>query len=1259
MASGNVHYVYKETRLNLEPQSASSIVQVQVSSANGLNPSRPSSHRTSGISLSAEEKAYRIKNLATASSIYTRKSRASPRSFLWRVLDNDTVLSIRVADVCKKQKESDATLILHIRFSSPLRTSCIGFADSAEHDALTVFAIDYANNLHAITLRPDVFRKRSVTDGGLGDAVKTHSPPGFGFKHPHRLVAVTPDQFIVTMHDGGILRFDKNKSQDGRHIEQNDGNGRILTDRVLAINGNLWKETIYNVSGWGQSLRGLVPFPLGQRQTVKYDKINMELTAATSAAVTSMGHNDTAFLFTICLDHRMRVWDVRTGQILYTGDIVDSNRDPQDNDGKWTIEPSQHNLIRIVETAQGQCLVVTYSPVGSGEFKFWKVKANNQGSILVADCFPKHTLHPPPTGQNETWTMADFGVALHEEGPELWALWKNNLSYRVRALQVHLKSSKAPFSAPWTGVFLDNISPVAQRATKCDPTDETERWLDLIFSPGRFARSTLETALAMYEKGSGTAKDSSSKGSKTLAESICAVIGSAVSLDHNSKGDTDHEQFRKDSGLQWKRFYRLLVELDKQRGEALALVVDSELGMPWVLCADLAGAVRQCSNLDLVSHNMSAPEKNSEEVARLIKTGLDFVGHFREDIEQLCRAALRSEMFEDSDMTDEERLQFFYDKAAFYLTVPDDVANEVVYSLGQNFRTVTPALYEDLFDLLKADSDENSRELQYAFTPLGQSLVVRATQDTSELHWQILFSQLILLVHMEFEIDDEEATLHARFDIGAVYRKMLTTLRRLEHIKWMTKTEMTAPVPASSRQSLSLPGTASPALSRRSKDEPHTVTALEGILGHLLGVTETDNQPLMSSITDVVTNLCAHDSDIELLPHLHQCFLLKADRPDLALQLSPFADQDCFSTYVQGRVFLALQDYDTAAEYFKKAAIGLSKLHPDHLVTMPILIIGLGISMKHIGKHSCGLLDDMEWKLLNSGLPKYYSHIVNLFDKQKAYSFVIDFARLALQFTDKNDPESAAIDAEILSRLFTAATTISHFDMAHSALLSMKDEAMQKSYLCRLVEKMCETGQNRELVALPFAGLQDKVDEILLEKCKTVKDVLHSPVPYHQVLYAWRVSRNDYRGGAAVLHDRLQKLRHMGEGDKLGAEDVMDTQVTRQYLLLINALSCIEPKQAFILEDLPEDERIGQMKLGDVVDMESLKAVVGNRDDAFLDNIDRAMAKNSRRPQETPRKAITLADLRKQYQEELDRIVAIQTDQFEFTGDEADEMDIS
>jgi nuclear pore complex protein Nup160 len=1000
----------------------------------------------------------------------------------------------------------------------------------------------------------------------------------------------------------------------------------------------------------------LVPFQ--RNPTIRYDKINMELTAAASTAVTTMGHSDTAFLFTICLDHRMRVWDVRTGQILYTGDILNTRRDPEDV-GKWTVDPSQSNLIRIVENSRGQCLVVTYSPDGSGEFKFWKVKANDQGSIHVADCFPGAHLTPPSPSSLDVWNLADFAVTQQSDGPELWTMWKNNTSYRVHKLQVQPRNGSDPFGDGWKAVQIENTVPTVRASGPWNPTDSAEKWLDLIFFPGRFSKSTLETALAMYEKGLGTYKETSSKVGRSIAESICSVLGSTTTLDRSpSGGGADYDQYRNTGETQWMRFWRLLLELDKQRGEALSLVFDPVEGMIWVACADLIAAVRQCSDLDRVYYNLQTPEKKNEDVTALVSAGLTFVESFSDSMHELSRAALRAELYEDSARSDSERMQLFLDRAGFWPSVTDEDCAQVIDTLGQNYQMVTARLYEDLFDLITATSEANSQELREQFTGFGRKVVVRAVQETIELHWQILFSQLILLVHMEFDIESEEASpLHSRFEVGLVYRRLIDALRRLEHLRWMAKTELSISVSKSGGS-----GSSSPALTKRSQDENNTITALEGLTGHLFGLPESNNMPLLSSITDLVLDLCAPSSTTVLYTWLLQCRLLKQDRPDLALELNPFADQDAFSTYVQGRVFLALRDHDTASFYFRKAAIGLS------------------MSIKHLDRHSSGLLDDTEWNLLNSGLPNYYAHIVSLYDRQKAYSYVMEFSRLALQFVQPGNHEAAGIKTEMLSRLFAASTSISHFEEAHSALLSMDDEALQKSYLRKLVEKMCETGQSSALISLPFSGLQTKVDDILGDKCRATRDVL-AGVPYHQILYAWRISHNDYRGAAAVLLDRLQKLRRAGEGDKVnngGAEDALDTQVTRQYLLLINALSCVAPHEAYILEDVlpgdedgsnPQKQKGGEDDLEGQLDelvkqLDAETAEEGGADEETTPEQDAALAEKVKRfaarsTQELPaRRFLMLADLRKQYQQELDRIVAIQNNQFAFSAED-DLMDLA
>jgi nuclear pore complex protein Nup160 len=261
-------------------------------------------------------------------------------------------------------------------------------------------------------------------------------------------------------------------------------------------------------------------------------------------------------------------------------------------------------------------------------------------------------------------------------------------------------------------------------------------------------------------------------------------------------------------------------------------------------------------------------------------------------------------------------------------------------------------------------------------------------------------------------------------------------------------------------------------------------------------------------------------------------------------------------------------------------------------------------------------------------LPRYYYHIVSLFDKEKFYSYVVDFARIALQFSSPGSIENYILDlrTELHSRLFNAALQTSRYDVAYSALTFFTNHALQLSSLRALVYRMCETSSASELIDLPFIGLQSAVDDILAQKCQSIIDV-NASIPYHKILYAWRIKRNDFRGAAAVSLERLQKLQQSGDGDKaLGSgpgTDGLDTPVTKQYLMLINALSCVDPKQAWILSEPPPNK----------------PGPSGSGSSAH-----------------EKRKVVTLDDARKGYQEELDRIAAIENNQFAFEG--GDEMDL-
>ncbi|RSM16546.1 hypothetical protein CEP52_000235 [Fusarium oligoseptatum] len=237
MDSGETQYLFKETRVNLEPPAPSNVVTIRVPS----NSIHGRGHRKPARDGSGEdETSFRLKTLATSSSIYHRQWHDTPRSFLWRILEEGTLLSIRAVDVCKKTQAPDAPLVLNFHFAVPIQQGCVAFSDPEEHDSLCVFVLDQAFQLYSFTLRPDLFRKRAAVDAGLSELGKVQAPSGLGFKSPHRMVAVTAETLLVTVNDGGMIRLDKNKSHEP--------------------SAPLWTESFFNVQGWAQNLRSLLPF---------------------------------------------------------------------------------------------------------------------------------------------------------------------------------------------------------------------------------------------------------------------------------------------------------------------------------------------------------------------------------------------------------------------------------------------------------------------------------------------------------------------------------------------------------------------------------------------------------------------------------------------------------------------------------------------------------------------------------------------------------------------------------------------------------------------------------------------------------------------------------------------------------------------------------------------------------------------------------------------------------------------------------------
>ena len=218
MATMGPFNAYKETRLNLDPATQGSTIAIRLPKhgESTLSSKAPRRFEFAEPAVAEDEGTFRQKNLATAASIYHRKHHKTPKSFLWRVLEDGGVLSIRAVDVSKQSGAADYNLTLRLRFHHSIKPGCIAFSDSKEHDVLSAFVLTDDNSLYTLSLRPDHFRKPSSTEDNIGDWCKSYLSGQFFTKKAFRLVALGADEVLLSYTTGDFTRLARKSGGDGK-----------------------------------------------------------------------------------------------------------------------------------------------------------------------------------------------------------------------------------------------------------------------------------------------------------------------------------------------------------------------------------------------------------------------------------------------------------------------------------------------------------------------------------------------------------------------------------------------------------------------------------------------------------------------------------------------------------------------------------------------------------------------------------------------------------------------------------------------------------------------------------------------------------------------------------------------------------------------------------------------------------------------------------------------------------------------------------
>ncbi|KAF2200042.1 hypothetical protein GQ43DRAFT_397349 [Delitschia confertaspora ATCC 74209] len=1209
MVTTQVPYLYKEARLNLEPAYPGSTVSFTLPSHSlSTLGSRPRVHRTIVTEnyIDQDEDAFAKRHLASEASMFFRRTHNYPRSFLWRVLDDRKVLEIQSTDLdhnCDHKFEADLTIMLH--FPSPIRPFGIAFAEPEDRDALSVFVLTEVKELYTITLPGDFFIKAAASEIDINDWCKTSSPFS---RVPYRLTALNATELLVSMDDGSIAHLLREHSGD-----------------------SVWLEKWYKQSSW--SLRSLVTWK-GQN-SVRFNNVDLDGSAAAAMTKSPDGEH----IWTVTLDHKLRAWNIKTGKPGAQVDLLGEDDRANEKVAPYFIGPSQSALMAIVNIRGfddgSRYHIVTYSPK-QHQFKFWGVGDADDIETGIIDFHSDIAFIPPVDDLMNTtvWNLEEFFISrgpTRWEGMEIWIRARSGPSNSIYSLKFSLNDRNTRLERDWKHGWVSvDSGPLTVESLKRNPSNPGERdldglemhnpgitqeWLDFLFYPGRFTTASLETALWVYRKGLDRKRSTRHASPKaSLKERICAAIAAFSTPTQNQ--DLDYDDYEESVASQWQVFYGLVKDLHKRRGECLSLAFDPELGMPWLVLSDYLSVIRRCNELETILSNspyfspsstlpiclQEAMHISADEIrlmVRLVHAAALFRKTFSKTFHHEFEQELNRELFSPKSLSVLDRMDALEQSCDLCGQVSDDDLSVLIEEFGVPIKDLTSEVFDRIVKNFEPESPGGGNEEKQT-THYGLKALMRTTQETLEIDRNVLLDLLVvvLFVHFEYQADK----LSENLDAAELFVDITNLLKDKAMLDWLASNGWAHPAstgPASEQMMATLNYTV-----KATRRLPIPQTVMEGIFGYRcfeFPKQRGQKTELVTSWSRLWQALVFKDRNYAEAAQFVFGVLICQKEYDLAFEFFKFLEDRNWTEYLKARLYLSIGDYTLASTAFRRPAFKLA------------------MGMFHLEDNdTVAIISEDQKDMFSAGLPKYYQHVLGLFEKAKAYSFVAEFAKLALNsMNSKNEKE---LKTELLSRLFTASMQTLNFGEAYSALARFTDTRLQRNYLQTLVTTMIQNSEIPALLKFPFARLTNEVDAILSSLAHKALNVSSGP-PYHQILYAFRISRNDFRGAAVILYDRLQRLK----GSSSKVHDPADESMIQCYLMLINTLSSVTKEEAYILAE-PRLDNTRPSGIGKAKKM--LK-----------------------------RQIVTLEMLRKEYAVELDRVAALENGEFPFM-DGGDEMDI-
>jgi nuclear pore complex protein Nup160 len=952
-------HLFKQTRVNLDwaEKKSTSIIDVPLPHHAGrISKSLAFPKKSNRLEQPADtEEKFKLTHHASSASIHCRPVARFPRCILWRIVEDWHVLSLTAVDFTKPESSSELETTFRFVFPEPIQTGTVGFADAPGRDELVVYALTQSGVLYTLNLTPDFLLRNSFLrrNSESSDYCTTFYPTAFSLHSPHFLLALDHESLIIPLQDGNILKLVRgHRTGTGGEYMSHRNASHLLTSQVLDPTVASYNEQTFSDSGYFGYLKNKMPW-VGA-STVPYGQSAVTHTTVVSALAYGPSHSPankrrpeiSPLLFTVSVDHSLKIWSLENDSLVRALDLLNEPQAMAPKIRTW-LDPSPSHLLAIIDQSfqeDHSFYLVSFSSAATGKFKFWAATHYDDGQFKdLVDLYPETTFDANPPSASAPWIISEFRVTPSPSNRpgmfDLWVLWKSDTNFQVQNALLDIKDVKTSWEQ-WSTATSDTLHNLPKRTPSSETSEDvSDHWMNWVFYPGRFPDTVLESALRIYENNFLAATGASAH-SETIQAKVARTVAAAVRVDKSSTGLADYEKFRNETDLQWDRFSRLCMELDKARREALSLVSDPATGFVWTVNVDGITAMRECTENEMIWHNFSTREHTLDILSKrnprqqgarlggpaladamaLVYAATELRDSLSEEAIDKCLLSLRKEIVKDELYSVGDLMWTIYEECLDN-EVPDEIYDklEIIFQLIQDPETAFQSLMSSLCGSL-------ARPGTSRLTAFGCKVIAGGAQEVVHVNNKLFFSLILLLVYITLA-DDDARRFSKLSRPEELYHQLLSCFREYEVLAWMAKN----PVSLSTRP-VSSADDISQALTdlRVSEDRGSRLAKKGSVLQLMLPDNVGPSPPGYERNSADSLSVCIMQFlyDLQLSPQQNGAIsiastLLDASAPSLAAEFSEFLPSTCWGTYMKGRIQLKAHNHALAAISFNKAAYGM------------------------------------------------------------------------------------------------------------------------------------------------------------------------------------------------------------------------------------------------------------------------------------------------------------------------------------------------